>query len=158
MIEEKALGKRAVHYADGVVSALKRNGRSNARWDTVNGLIEAAYFNGFQSGIVWQKQAQRLEDEKPFKVQLVPVDIGGGRTSNVESAVSIDGHYIGSPGEARNLWKKFGITKFELRTKKSQVCSVGYSPAKKQWFGWSHRAIKGFKTRKEAAKFAESVS
>jgi hypothetical protein len=27
-----------------------------------------------------------------------------------------------------------------------------------KWYGWSHRAIFGFKTREEAAKFAESVA
>lgn len=156
MIQEKPLGKKAARYADGVVSVLK--GPSPARWDTVKGLIEAAYFNGFQSGVVWQKRENEIDGKRPFRIEVESVDLGNGRVSNMEKAVTEDGHFIGSPKDATTLWKKFGITQFELRTKKSQVCSVGYSPTKALWFGWSHRAIKGFKTKWEAAKFAESVS
>lgn len=156
MISEKPLGKKSSRYADGVVATLR--GPRPVGWDAVKGLIEAAYFNGFQSGVVWQKRENEIDGERPFRIEVESVDLGNGRFSNMEKAVTEDGHYIGSPKDATTLWKKFGITQFELRTKKSKVCSVGYSPAKAQWFGWSHRAIRGFKTRAAAAQFAESVS
>jgi hypothetical protein len=76
----------------------------------------------------------------------------------VKSAYSKEGEYIGEPDFAESLWKKYGIERFELRTPKSNVCSVGWSPKNLKWYGWSHRAIQGFKTRREAAVFAESVS
>jgi hypothetical protein len=53
MILEKALQKKAVRYASGVSSAL--NGKRLMEWREVTALIEAAYFNGFQSGVCWQK-------------------------------------------------------------------------------------------------------
>lgn len=60
MIHEKPLQKKAVMYAAGVVHALTSGGPRPARWSEVRGLIEAAYFNGFQSGVVWQKAASRI--------------------------------------------------------------------------------------------------
>jgi len=42
-----------------------------------------------------------------------------------------------------DLLVKLGIQP-ELKRKDSAVCSVGYSPLKKSWYGWSHRAIVGF--------------
>ncbi len=157
MIKERPLGRKAARYAEGVVSALS-GGSDVARWNTVKGLIEAAYFNGFQSGIVWQKRYLEQEGDRPFRIEVESIDIGLGKVANMEKAVTDDGDFIGSPKEATVLWKKFGITQFELRTKKSKVCTVGYSPTQALWYGWSHRAIRGFKTRKEAARFAESVS
>ena len=158
MIKEKPLGKKAERYADSVISVLLSNGRSNVTWDGAKKLVEAAYFNGFQSGVVWQKQARDEKDSRPFRIEVEPIDAGGGKVLNMEKAVTQNGDFIGDEKFATHLWKKFGITQFELRTRKSKVCSVGYSPLKGLWFGWSHRAIKDFATRKEAAKFAESVS
>lgn len=68
------------------------------------------------------------------------------------------GHYIGETAFAHRLWKKYGIEQFELSKCGNNVCSVGYNPATHTWYGWSHRAINGFPTRSEAAKFARSVS
>ena len=36
------------------------------------------------------------------------------------------------------LQKKYGITEFDTG-------NVGFSPSKKTWYGWSHRAVTGFK-------------
>lgn len=159
MINEKELQRKSSRYAAGVVKALtSATGPRSVMWSEVVGLLEAAYFNAFQSGVVWQKKVREHEDERPFRIDVTPVDLYNGRFSNMTTAVTKEGLFIGSVKEATTLWKKFGITKFELRTRRSKVCSVGYSPSKALWFGWSHRAIRGFKTRREASKFAESVS
>lgn len=43
------------------------------------------------------------------------------------------------------LHKKFGITE--------QIsCGLGYNPKTKTWYGWSHRAIAGFKIGTEVKK------
>jgi hypothetical protein len=55
MIEEKKLQKRAVGYAKAVVFALTSDGPRPTSWAEVKKLVEAAYFNGFQSGVCWQK-------------------------------------------------------------------------------------------------------
>ncbi len=99
------------------------------------------------------------KEKPPFKIVTVKVGVGKSHQKmDMQKAVSKDGHYIGTPEDAEILWKQVGITVFELRTPKSNVCTVGYNPKKKRWYGWSHRAMKGFKTRAMAARFAESVS
>jgi ABC-type glycerol-3-phosphate transport system substrate-binding protein len=42
--------------------------------------------------------------------------------------------------------------------KGDKIKTIGYSPKTKLWYGWSHRTVNGFKTKKQAAKFAKSVS
>ena len=54
------------------------------------------------------------------------------------------GEYIGTPKAARFLCVKRGIHP-ELRTPDSNVCSIGFSSKDVKWYGWSHRAIFGFK-------------
>lgn len=76
----------------------------------------------------------------------------------MKSAYSLQGDYIGDTRTAHRLWKKFGIEKFEKISPTSCVCTIGYSPRRKKWFGWSHRAIFGFKRKQKAIRFARSVS
>lgn len=68
---------------------------------------------------------------------------GGKNPYDIRSAYTPEGHYIGSPKDARYLIVKMGI-KPELRTRTSNVCSIGYCTEKWKWYGWSHRAIFGF--------------
>lgn len=62
----------------------------------------------------------------------------------MKSAYTPDGNYIGSARDAHYLVVKRGIRP-QLRTDTSNVCSIGYSPKDGKWYGWSHRAIYGFK-------------
>lgn len=96
----------------------------------------------FKAGYILRREIWTLGHETP-----VPITV----------AVSPSGDYIGDARTARRLCVKFGIAP-ERRTRKSKVCSVGYSTRRRKWFGWSHRAIAGFATRRQAARFAESVS
>lgn len=98
--------------------------------------------------------------------------------------------YIGDVETAYTLWERFGICLFynierqdeivdlesvDVTTKakdsllygdyianllKRDVCSIGWSPSTKKWYGWSHRAISGFtigsKVTKENAAFIPS--
>lgn len=43
------------------------------------------------------------------------------------------------------LERKYGITEFEKKNSDSSVSTIGFSPKDKKWYGWSHRAIYGFK-------------
>lgn len=55
--------------------------------------------------------------------------------------------------------KKKKKASFRERLKiKSEGGSVGKSAKDGKWYGWSHRAYFGFKTKTEARKFAESVA
>jgi len=56
MIIEKALTRRSAAYARSVIGCLAQvSGPRTAMWAEVEKLIEAAHFNGFMSGAVWQK-------------------------------------------------------------------------------------------------------
>lgn len=59
-------------------------------------------------------------------------------------AESKAGHYIGMPDEARYLCDNLGINPEPIDVDHT-VCSIGYSPTKGKWYGWSHRALSGFK-------------
>lgn len=62
----------------------------------------------------------------------------------VKSAYSAqDGSFIGDTKTAHRLWKKYGIE--ELYRGRSGPTSIGYNPKTKTWYGWSHRAIFGFR-------------
>lgn len=62
----------------------------------------------------------------------------------VRSAYTADGDYIGDPKDAFRLCRTRGI-KPERRETNSGVCSIGFSEKDGKWYGWSHRAIYGFK-------------
>lgn len=63
----------------------------------------------------------------------------------LKSAYSKSGEYIGSARDAFRLANRHGIVHFEKRTPKSSGCSIGWSPKDGKWYGWSHRAVYGFK-------------
>lgn len=60
------------------------------------------------------------------------------------SAYTKSGDYIGDLKMAKFLIKK-GITKFEKTNPRHCVCSIGLDEKNGIWYGWSHRAIVGFK-------------
>ena len=83
-----------------------------------------------------------------------------GQECPMVAAFNWRGDYIGDARTARRLVEKRGILP-QLRTPTSNVCSVGFSLKDRKWYGWSHRAIFGFKGRdakRKAYRFAASVS
>ena len=81
-----------------------------------------------------------------------------GKSFPIKYALSLSGDYIGDPKTAYRLVNRFGICAFKKTEPTHNVCSIGYSPKKKLWYGWSHRAIHGFKLKRDASRFAASVS
>jgi hypothetical protein len=75
----------------------------------------------------------------------------------MRSAYNPNGDYIGDPKIARMLVVKRGIAP-EKSDPDNNVCSVGYCEKDGKWYGWSHRAISGFKNKEAAKEFADSVS
>lgn len=66
----------------------------------------------------------------------------GGLDMEMESVYNHHGHYIGEKKTAKMLMEK-GIIP-EISSPDHSVCSIGYSTDDGKWYGWSHRAIKGF--------------
>lgn len=59
-------------------------------------------------------------------------------------AYNHDGYYIGDSKSAHFYCNKLGI-KPEPPSKDAYVCNNGYCEKDEKWYGWSHRAIVGFK-------------
>ena len=59
-------------------------------------------------------------------------------------AYSVDGGYIGRSLEANRLCVQRGIRPQVINAGHT-VCSIGFSSKDGKWYGWSHRAIYGFK-------------
>lgn len=76
--------------------------------------------------------------------QLLSDAAGDGPPVVIKSAVTPEGHYIGDSGRAYQLIVKRGIKPEKVASNHS-VCSVGFSEREQRWYGWSHRAIYGFK-------------
>lgn len=62
----------------------------------------------------------------------------------IKSAYTPSGNYMGNPRMARLLVVKMGI-KPEKADESHRVCSIGFCESKQKWYGWSHRAISGFR-------------
>lgn len=79
------------------------------------------------------------EEVYQFGPTTRPRDVGTMLVARTKS-----GHYIGVPDQAKYLVEGLGIAP-EPRKLDSQVCSIGYSAKSGKWYGWSHRAIYGFR-------------
>ena len=64
--------------------------------------------------------------------------------TRMTAAYNPHGDFIGGARDAHYLCVKRGIAPI-LRTNQSNVCSIGYCSRDGKWYGWSHRAIYGFK-------------
>jgi len=61
-----------------------------------------------------------------------------------KNAYTPNGDWIGSPEDAHRLVAVRGIQPMIAKICHC-VCSIGYSVKDGKWYGWSHRAIYGFK-------------
>lgn len=56
----------------------------------------------------------------------------------------IDGGYVGTPEDAYRYYQR-GIRLIQKAHLEDKVCSIGFNPKEDKWYGWSHRAMYGFK-------------
>ena len=61
-----------------------------------------------------------------------------------------DGSYCGSADFAKDVLDTYGILA-ELSSPGHNVASIGWSESNEKWYGWSHRAIYGFKPGDEVS-------
>lgn len=61
----------------------------------------------------------------------------------MKNAYNLSGDYIGSSKNAHYLCTKKGIKPEVIQG--NSVCSIGFCAKEQKWYGWSHRAIYGFK-------------
>lgn len=81
------------------------------------------------------------------RVELIDqTDFGGTEPLEMILYYSLDtGHWIGSQNHAMFLCKKMKLREIQKAKKTHCVATIGYDKQQKKWFGWSHRAICGFK-------------
>ncbi len=72
----------------------------------------------------------------------------GSIQTRVSAAYTLNGDYIGNGTDAAYLCDELGISP-EKRNPDNCVCSIGFSEKHQKWYGWSHRAIHGFKVGDE---------
>lgn len=101
---------------------------------------------------------KKIIETKDFKFYKVVKELYDGKEFHckdfeMESAYSLpEGHYIGDSKTANRLVNQYGIEKFEKAKPHHNVCSIGFSPKEGKWFGFSHRAIYGFKEGSKVKK------
>jgi hypothetical protein len=78
-----------------------------------------------------------------YDIRTELVTMEGNSPVKLESAYTKDGQYIGDLKMARFLTTR--MIKPEYQDSSSNVCTVGFCDANQKWYGWSHRAICGFK-------------
>ena len=76
--------------------------------------------------------------------ELVEAPCKGDAPFEMKSAYTPNGDYIGSPRDAYRLVRKRGIIP-QNTSPEHCVCSIGFSTKDGKWYGWSHRAIYGFR-------------
>jgi len=78
------------------------------------------------------------------KHELIDGKEYGSKDVILKSAYNLNGNYIGNSEWGYRCCNLKGINP-ELKTKDSKVCSIGFCEKEQKWYGWSHRAIYGFK-------------
>lgn len=86
-----------------------------------------------------------------LRKELIKTHVKDEPTMEWTMAYTPSGEYIGDPKWGYRLCVKRGIRP-ELRTPDSRVCSIGFSTKDGKWYGWSHRAIFGFKVGSKCRK------
>ncbi len=79
-----------------------------------------------------------------YRRELVEFPAGAGRRIERVSCYTPNGDWIGNAREARFLCVKRGLTYIQKTDPSHCICSIGFDSKKKQWVGWSHRAICSF--------------
>lgn len=88
---------------------------------------------------VTQKDGYEIRNE-----EYSNADFGGEGTITMEMAYTPSGDFIGDPRMAKALVEKWGIAP-EKSDPSHSICSIGWAEESQKYFGWSHRAIYGFK-------------
>ena len=101
------------------------------------------------TGSIPNKVLKETIYKKGYVIRLEEVDMVsfGGPNSKpllMKTAYTPNGDYIGDVRWASRLIRKRGIIP-QLISPDHKVCSIGYSPKDGKWYGWSHRAICGFR-------------
>jgi hypothetical protein len=87
-----------------------------------------------------------LSEEKfpNYVVKQEQCTMGDDEPVNLESAYTHYGDYIGNPDMAKFICDKMKILP-QLACEGDNICTIGFCPDDGKWYGWSHRAIVGFR-------------
>jgi hypothetical protein len=90
-------------------------------------------------------QLIKTAEYKKYVIKKEMVSPPGSKPFEMTSAYAHTGCYLGPPEEADRLFDKIDVDPNSLDGSHSNnVCTLGFCPSEKKWYGWSHRAINGF--------------
>jgi hypothetical protein len=99
----------------------------------------------------WKKKELSREEFPKYGYYKVKELVSPSDSPNdefeMDSYYTLDGdYYVGDEKNAKFIFKKMGLTKVQPRIGgPGKVCSIGFNEKEQKWYGWSHRAIVGFK-------------
>ena len=101
--------------------------------------------SGFSEMSVLNLSGDNDKDAEEFTTKVTDMlNVPKEHTIQMVSAYTVGGKYIGTVKNAEYLCDELGIYP-ETIFPDDSVCSIGFSRKNKKWYGWSHRAIYGFK-------------
>lgn len=104
--------------------------------------------NEFEQDVKETLLKKRIYKQFGYEIRYIKHECKGNPTIVMRRAYTIpDGYYIGNPRLAWRLWNKWGIRPEPMDEIKraGDVCCIGFSEKEQKWYGWSHRAMCGFK-------------
>lgn len=94
-----------------------------------------------------QRKLIKKIEHKYVNIHIESWKYGEGESDLMVSVYSKNGFYLGSVEDYMRLYDTFKIcedfTPYNTNKKDSTIC-CGYSPLNNKYYGWSHRAIRGF--------------
>jgi len=115
--------------------------------------IRTASKNGIDKTLI---SAKHMKGGYELRKEMWSMSWTGADDMEMESVYNHHGDYIGDKKNAKMLMDK-GIIP-EISKPDHSVCSIGYSPDDGKWYGWSHRAIKGFGIGDKGETFTPFIS
>jgi len=86
-----------------------------------------------------------LREDYDYIIRVEEIEREGMPKVIIKSGYTLDGKHIGDLKMTKFICEKLGIKKPEYKRSDSTICSIGFSEKDQKWYGWSHRAIFGFK-------------
>lgn len=96
------------------------------------------------SGLEQKRISSKVDPESGVIFAKEVWTLGGDNPIEIESVYNPDNVYIGDKASFERYWNKWGLRSFEPASQDDKVCSIGFNPEEKKWYGWSHRAYYGF--------------
>ena len=129
-------------FVDDMIDDMERTGTYYADAVNLNMPLISMCLSDFKRKVL------NIKKKEGYELRKEEIDDGHGTT--LVSAYNPNGSYIGDAKTAKFLVDKKGIA--PIKQPGADVCSIGFCEKEQKWYGWSHRAIYGFKVGDKVSK------